>query len=139
GGLAGITAALDCAAEGAAVTLCEVRPRLGGAIYSFPRDGIELDNGQHVFLRCCTAYRALLRRLGSDGLTTIQPRLAIPVLRPGAQPFTLRRSALPAPLHLAGSLARYPYLSVGQRLSAARAALALRRLDLADPGLDRST
>ena len=63
GGVAGITAALDCAERGSEVTLVEVRPRLGGAAYSFQRDGLELDNGQHVFLRCCTAYRALLTRL----------------------------------------------------------------------------
>ena len=40
---------------GAQVTLIEVRPRLGGAAYSFEREGLLLDNGQHVFLRCCTA------------------------------------------------------------------------------------
>ena len=56
GGLAGIAAALDCAARGAEVTLLESRGRLGGAAYSFTRDGLRVDNGQHVFLRCCTAY-----------------------------------------------------------------------------------
>ena len=91
GGLAGITAALDCAAAGASVTLVEVRRRLGGAAYSFQRDGLEMDNGQHVFLRCCVAYRALLRRLGSEHLVHVQPRLDIPVLKPGAPPARLRR------------------------------------------------
>ncbi len=128
GGLAGITAALDCAAAGASVTLVEVRRRLGGAAYSFERDGLEIDNGQHVFLRCCVAYRALLRRLGSEHLVRVQPRLEIPVLKPGAAPFVLRRSSLPAPLHLAAALARYPHLTLAQRLSAGRAALALMRL-----------
>jgi squalene-associated FAD-dependent desaturase len=127
GGLAGITAALDCAAAGAEVTLVEVRRRLGGAAYSFAREGLEMDNGQHVFLRCCLAYRALLARLGSDHLVEVQPRLRIPVLKPGAPPFVLRRSALPAPLQLAGALARYPHLSVSQRLGATRATLALMR------------
>ena len=61
GGLAGITAALDCAAAGASVTLVEVRRRLGGAAYSFERDGLAMDNGQHVFLRCCHAYRGAAR------------------------------------------------------------------------------
>jgi hydroxysqualene dehydroxylase len=129
GGLAGITAALDCAEARAHVTLLEVRPRLGGAAYSFERDGLWLDNGQHVFLRCCTAYRALLERLGSSGRVTIQPRLEIPVLSPGSRRVVLRRSALPAPLHLAGALARYSHLTRAQRLRAARAALALARLD----------
>ncbi len=128
GGLAGITAALDCAAAGARVTLVEVRRRLGGAAYSFERDGMRIDNGQHVFLRCCSAYRALLRRLGSEHLVSVQPRLDIPVLRPGSQPARLRRGPLPAPLQLAGSLARYRYLTPAERLGAARAALALMRL-----------
>jgi squalene-associated FAD-dependent desaturase len=136
GGLAGITAALDCADAGASVTLVEVRPRLGGAVYSVQREGLEMDNGQHVFLRSCTAYYALLRRLGSDHLVSIQPRLEIPVLKPGSAPTVLRRSSLPAPLHLAGVLARYPHLSVRQRLGAVRAALGLMRLDPGDPRLD---
>jgi squalene-associated FAD-dependent desaturase len=139
GGLAGITAALDCAAAGAHVTLLEVRRRLGGAAYSFERDGLQLDNGQHVFLRCCHAYRGLLARLGSERLTMVQPRLEIPVLSPGRPPVTLRRGSLPAPLQLAGALARYPYLTLSQRAGAARAALALKRLRPADPRLDRRT
>jgi squalene-associated FAD-dependent desaturase len=128
GGLAGITAALDCAAAGASVTLVEVRRRLGGAAYSFQREGLQMDNGQHVFLRGCEAYRALLRRLGSEHLVAVQPRLEIPVLAPGAQPFTLRRTGLPAPLHLAGAIARYRHLTPLQRLGAVRATLALMRL-----------
>ena len=102
GGLAGITAALDCAAAGADVQLFEVRRRLGGAAYSVRRGGLVMDNGQHVFLRGCAAYRGLLRRLGSEHLVEVQPRLEIPVLAPGRDPFILRRSGLPAPLHLAG-------------------------------------
>jgi hydroxysqualene dehydroxylase len=129
GGLAGITAALDCAEAGARVSILEVRPRLGGAAYSFQRDGLWLDNGQHVFLRCCKAYRALLERLGSERRVSIQPRLEIPVLSPGGRRVMLRRNGLPAPLHLAGALARYSHLTVAQRLRAARAALALARLD----------
>jgi len=139
GGLAGITAALDCAEAGATVTLVEVRRRLGGAAYSFERDGLAMDNGQHVFLRCCTDYRGLLERLGSSHLVAVQPRLAIPVLSPGRPPARLARGGLPAPLHLSGALARYPRLSLRGRLGAARAALALMRLDVGDPALDRET
>lgn len=128
GGVAGIAAALDCADAGAEVTLLEVRPRLGGAAYSFERDGLWLDNGQHVFLRCYTAYRSLLARLGSETTVWIQPRFEIPVLRPGGGRVVLRRGALPAPLHLAGALARYSHLTPRRRLAAARAALALARL-----------
>jgi squalene-associated FAD-dependent desaturase len=149
GGLAGIVAALDCAAAGANVTLVEVRRRLGGAACSFERDGLRMDNGQHVFLRCCVAYRALLERLGSEHLTAVQPRLEIPVLKPGCRPVVLRRASpplsgvpfgvLPAPLHLAGALARYPYLTFAERLGAARAALGLMRLRPDDRTLDELT
>jgi uncharacterized protein with NAD-binding domain and iron-sulfur cluster len=139
GGLAGITAALDCAAAGARVTLVEVRRQLGGAAYSFERDGLQIDNGQHVFMRCCVAYRALLARLGSEHGVSIQRRLRVPVLSPGGRDATLGRRALPVPLHMAGALARYPHLSVAQRLSAARTALALARLDPSEEQLERST
>ena len=139
GGLAGITAALDCADAGARVTLVEVRRRLGGAAYSFEREGLLMDNGQHVFLRCCVSYRGLLARLGSEDRVTIQPRLEIPVLKPRARTAALRRGSLPAPLHLSGALARYPHLSVRERVRAARAALALARLDPSAEELDRVT
>ena len=136
GGLAGIAAALRCADAGAAVTLVEVRPQLGGAAYSFEREGLTVDNGQHVFLRCCTAYRALLHRLGSEAATTLQPRLAIPVLAPGGRRGWLRRGALPAPAHLGAALLRYPFLPLGERVRVLRAAAALARLDPDDPDLD---
>lgn len=128
GGVAGIAAALDCADAGAAVTLLEVRPRLGGAAYSFEREGLMLDNGQHVFLRCCTAYRSLLERLGSSNRVFLQSRLEIPVLRPGFKPVTLRRNSLPAPFHLAGAIACYPHVSRRARLRAMLVAGKLARL-----------
>lgn len=136
GGLAGITAALDLAAAGGRVTLLEARPRLGGATFSVERDGLWIDNGQHVFLRCCTAYRTLLERLGATSRTILQDRLAIPVLRPGRRVAWLRRTGLPAPLHLGGSIARFDPLPVRDRLRLLRAVQALRRLSPADPGLD---
>ena len=137
GGLAGISAAFDCAAGGAEVTLLESRGRLGGAAYSFTRDGLRVDNGQHVFLRCCTAYRDLLARIDALDSVVLQKRLAIPVLAPGRRVSWLRRSGLPAPFHLAGTLARYRLLGVGERASAARAMRALAAIDHSDPAVDR--
>ncbi|MBX6750363.1 MAG: FAD-dependent oxidoreductase [Micromonosporaceae bacterium] len=138
GGLAGITAALACADAGCSVTLLEAKPRLGGLTYSFRRGDLNIDNGQHVFLRCCTAYRALLDRLGVSAQTVLQPRLDIPVVssRDGRRA-RLRRNALPAPLHLARSLLAYRPLTVRARLRAARAVLALRGVDRTDPATDR--
>jgi squalene-associated FAD-dependent desaturase len=137
GGLAGITAALCCADAGAAVTLVDVRPRLGGAAYSFERDGLTIDNGQHVFLRCFHAYRALLGRLGSEPLVRCQERLEIPVLSPDGRVTVLRRDRGRPPLHMARALLGYTRLGVRARLSAARAAMALRRVDTRSAACDQ--
>jgi squalene-associated FAD-dependent desaturase len=137
GGLAGITAALRCADAGRQVTLFESRPQLGGLTHSFSRGELRVDNGQHVFLRCCTSYRTLLDRLGVADRVELQPRLAIPVCSPGASaPVWLRRSVLPAPLHLAASLLQYRPLTILERLRFALAALALRRVDPTRPATD---
>lgn len=168
GGLAGLSAALTLADEGATVTLLESRGRLGGATWSFRRRGLWFDNGQHVFLRCCTAYRTFLDRIGAGGAVRLQDRLELPVLAggagrasqrqpdaaravrrwgSGAQPREsdgvevawLRRNGLPAPLHLAGSLLRYHHLPLADRVRLGRALAPLRRADLADPSLDTKT
>ena len=138
GGLAGITAAIELRDAGVEVTLLEARPRLGGATTSFSRGDLTIDTGQHVFLRCCTSYAELLARLGVSGSVTIQDRFDVTVLSPGSPPARarLRRSGLPAPLHLGVSLASYRFLSLPERLRVGRAALALRSLDPAQPGLD---
>ncbi|MFE9533661.1 hydroxysqualene dehydroxylase HpnE [Streptomyces sp. NPDC006691] len=140
GGLAGITAALELADAGLGVTLVEGRPRLGGLAFSFRRGDLTVDNGQHVYLRCCTAYRWFLDRVGGAGLAPVQARLDVPVLDVGhprgPRLGRLRRDPLPVPLHLGRSLATYPHLSLAERASVGRAALALKKLDTADPALD---
>ena len=140
GGLAGITAAIALAEAGAAVTLLEARPRLGGATCSFTRDGLVVDTGQHVFLGCCTAYRGLLDRLGVTAHAPLQDRFDVTVLAPGpagqVRRGRLRRTALPGPLHMLPALTRYPFLSLAERSLVSRPALAMRRVDPADPVAD---
>jgi squalene-associated FAD-dependent desaturase len=138
GGLAGLSAAVACLDGGARVSLFESRLRLGGATWSTRRFGLEIDNGQHVFLRCCQAYRGFLRRLGVEDRVTLQPRLAVPVAAPGRGLAWIRRHPLPSPAHLAPSLLRFRHLAPGARLRAARTARRLAGLDLADPRLDDS-
>jgi squalene-associated FAD-dependent desaturase len=139
GGLAGLAAALACTDAGARVTVLERRPRLGGLTWSFEQRGRWVDNGQHVFLRCCHAYLGFLRRIGSDGDVHVQPRLDVTVLEPGRPPARLRRTRLPAPLHMAPALLGYRHLGMADRLRLGRAAWELRTADLDDPALDAQT
>ena len=108
----------DLADEGINVTLVEARPRLGGATWSLDRDGLHLDNGQHVFMRCCTSYIAFLERLGVTDRTELQPRLSVPIASPDGRRARLARNGLPAPLHLAGSLLTFPFLGPVERVRA---------------------
>jgi squalene-associated FAD-dependent desaturase len=136
GGLAGLQAAIECADAGARVTLLEARPRLGGATWSTPRGDLEIDNGQHVFLRCCSAYRGFLARVGSTDRVTLQARLAVPVAAPGRGVAWIRRHALPSPAHLAPSLLRFHHLPLRDRVRAGLTARRIATLDLGDPALD---
>jgi squalene-associated FAD-dependent desaturase len=140
GGLAGTSAAVALADGGWQVALLESRARLGGAVYSFSRDGMSVDTGQHVLLRCYSEYRSLLRRIGAADLVPVQDRMDIPVLRPGAPALRLRRARRgPAPLHLLPALLRYSALGMADRLHAARAMSALRTVDPDDPATDDQT
>jgi squalene-associated FAD-dependent desaturase len=144
GGLAGITAALRLADAGWAVTLLEAKPRLGGLTASFRRGDLEVDTGQHVFMRCCTSYRALLDRLGVTAMTTLQPRLDVHAVRVSdGRRARLGRNNLPVlaglPLHLGLSLARYSAMPLRARAAAVRATLALRGVDPSDPAVDNQS
>jgi len=128
GGLAGLAAALELRAAGARVELLERGRLLGGRATSFTVEGEEVDNGQHVFLACCTEFVDLARRLGLADRLHLQERFDALVLAPGRPPARLRAAALPAPWHLAVALARYAPLGRVDRLRVAGALLALERL-----------
>jgi squalene-associated FAD-dependent desaturase len=155
GGLAGITAALACADAGRRVVLLESRPRLGGRTASFHRadrdgddgtdgtggtestgPGLDVDTGQHVFMRCCVAYRQLLGRLGVDRDVDLQARLDVPVVSGSStgadgrlRSARIKRVNLPAPLQLGPALATYALLSPARRVKLLWAALALKGVD----------
>jgi uncharacterized protein with NAD-binding domain and iron-sulfur cluster len=130
-GLAGLTAAIDLIDAGLEVTLVERRPFAGGRTFSFHNDaGDELDNGQHVFLGCCTAYLELLRKLGQSDKAFLQRRLDVRILDAAAGPAQLRETALPPPLHLLPSFLTLPYLSPGEKMAAIAALLFIRLRDL---------
>lgn len=123
GGLAGLAAALDLVDRGHDVALLEARPTLGGAVQTLPeREGDPPpppDNGQHIALGCCTEYLRFLDRVGQRG-SVLRTELALPVLDEGHEA-TLGAGALP--------LLRYRHLPFRERLTVARVARRVGRLD----------
>ena len=129
GGLAGMAAAWRLTAWGHPVTLVERRPYLGGRAYSFEErsTGQQVDNGQHVFLGCCTAYTSFLGAIGTLHLTQRQRSLRIEVHGPDGRRGVLSALPLPPPLHLLVSFLRYPHIGWRDK---ARAIPALGRMAL---------
>ena len=132
GGLAGLSAACALADRGVPVTLLEKRPYLGGRAFSFKdaESGQQIDNGQHIYLGCCTEYIGFLRRLGVFDRTTLQRRLrAVIVDRDGRRGALSAAPLLPSPLHLLSSFLTYPHLGLGDKLRVAGAILGILRTD----------
>jgi squalene-associated FAD-dependent desaturase len=142
GGIAGLTTACELADAGYAVTLLEKRPFLGGRAYSYTdqASGLTVDNGQHVFLGCCTEYIRLVERLGVRDAVHLQKRFHVPVIDKIWGESTLRAANLPPPMHLLPSLLRFKSLSPGEK---ALAGWALPHIQLTDraqhPELDDIT
>ncbi|HEX3672183.1 MAG TPA: squalene--hopene cyclase [Candidatus Cybelea sp.] len=135
GGLAGLAAALHLKEAGVHVELFERSRLLGGRATSFEIDGIEVDNGQHVFLACCDEFVAFARRAGMDGELRVQDRFDARILARDGRSGRLRAGLFPAPLHLVESFTTYPFLSAGEKLSIARA---LARVTIGSPPSDAS-
>ncbi|HEY6324882.1 MAG TPA: hydroxysqualene dehydroxylase HpnE, partial [Candidatus Cybelea sp.] len=115
-GLAGLAAALRLKDAGAHVELFERSRLLGGRATSFEIDGVEVDNGQHVFLACCTEFIRFARSVGMEDKLRLQGSFDARVLSRDGKTGHLRAAPLPAPLHLLPSFATYPHLTPCEKL-----------------------
>jgi hydroxysqualene dehydroxylase len=126
-GLAGLSAAVSLKNRGAHVTVHERTRLLGGKATSYEVDGVEVDNGQHVVLACCTSFLDFAEELGSASWLHMQPAFDVVVLARDGRRSRLRATRLPAPLHLLPSFAAYGHLSWLDKLRVAGALVAAMR------------
>ncbi|HWQ28489.1 MAG TPA: hydroxysqualene dehydroxylase HpnE, partial [Dehalococcoidia bacterium] len=128
-GLAGLSAACRLADLGHRVLVLERRPWAGGKTYSFVDrgSGAEIDNGQHILMRCTTAYVDFLARIGALDRVRWQRRLSVPVYDARGRKAVIAAAPLPAPWHLLPAALRYRHLKPADRLRALRAAAAMLR------------
>ena len=120
GGLAGLSAARTLLERGFHVSLVEKRPFLGGRAYSFHSQEVdmEVDNGQHVFMGCCTYYIDFIKALGAYDNAFLQESLRAEVVL-GGKGGTLASAPLLGPLHLLPSFVLYPHMGAFDKLRAA--------------------
>jgi hydroxysqualene dehydroxylase len=115
-GYAGLACAVELAAAGVPVTLFERSHTLGGRARVVAKEGLRIDNGQHLFLGAYTETQRLLRRVGvSPKAFAVRP---LDLHYPGL--FRLQAARLPAPFHLLGGLLSAKGLSWKERLDILR-------------------
>jgi squalene-associated FAD-dependent desaturase len=124
--LAGLCAALELRDAGCDVEIFERSRLIGGRATSFEIDGREVDNGQHVFLACCTEFRRFVDRVGMSRHLYLQPRFDVLAIAKNGVSSRLRASRLPPPMHLVGSLVGYRHLTWTGRLQVAWALARIR-------------
>ncbi len=127
GGLAGLAAGCALAEAGFRVTLFERRPYLGGraSSYQHPGTGEVVDNCQHVLLGCCTNLVDFYHRIGVEEKIRWFDHLVF--VEPGGRQSAISPTWLPAPLHTAPSFLLAPSLDLRDKLTIARAMLAITR------------
>ena len=126
GGLAGLAAAVELAAEGRPVTLYDQAVRAGGRCRSFFDEslGRTIDNGNHLVLSGNTSLALYLRRIGAEDRLSGPERAAFPFvdLATGER-WTVRIGGGRIPWWVLSASRRIP----GTRLSEYAAALHLAR------------
>lgn len=105
GGFAGLSCAVALAGKGKKVLVLDKKPHLGGRAYSFTENGLDIDNGQHLFMGCYRATRTFLKTIGTESRLDIYHDVTVDYAEAGGRRDRLDcPSWLPAPLHLAAGL-----------------------------------
>jgi len=144
GGFSGLSCAVRLAQEGRRVVVLDKKPRLGGRASSFrdPAAGLDVDNGQHLFMGCYRATRRFLKTIGTEDRLEIYPEVVVDYAQAGGRRDRLDcPSWLPAPLHLAAGLMGLKGVSLREKaalLAFDQALKAMKRGPISD-GVERLT
>ncbi|MBI2787947.1 MAG: FAD-dependent oxidoreductase [Elusimicrobia bacterium] len=116
GGFAGLSCAVALAGKGKKVLVLDKKPHLGGRAYSFSENGLDIDNGQHLFMGCYFATLEFLKTIGTDSKLDIYEDVVVDYAEAGGGRDRLScPSWLPAPLHLAAGLLGLKGVSLGEK------------------------
>ena len=117
GGIAGLAAAVRLIQLGMAPIVLEKRPFLGGRAFSFTDadTGVEIDNGQHVFVGACDQFRQFISDIGAHDQVTLEKRMGLPVLKSGRLSW-LRARKLPGSLANLSALLAYRHVGLTGKL-----------------------
>jgi squalene-associated FAD-dependent desaturase len=116
GGFAGLSCAVALAGKGKKVLVLDKKPHLGGRAYSFNENGLDIDNGQHLFMGCYFATLKFLETIGTESRLDIYHDVVVDYAEAGGKRDRLScPSWLPAPLHLAAGLLGLKGVSLGEK------------------------
>jgi squalene-associated FAD-dependent desaturase len=136
GGYAGCAAAATLASHGVACHVFETAPVLGGRARRVERDGLRLDNGQHLMLGAYSTTLSLLATVGAPRAYARRPLAVVPFARtlPGALTLVARRA--PGRLGLLAGLLATQGLTWRERLANLAWFRALERTGFARPAAE---
>jgi len=123
GGWAGCAAAVELAQAGLAVQLHEAGVALGGRARAVVRDGLPLDNGQHLLLGAYAdtlAFAAAIRDRAAPSAWVTEPLTLRPFAPAQRNRLCFSTRHVPAPLALPAALVRARGLSLAERMSLIR-------------------
>lgn len=116
GGFAGLSCAVALAEKGSKVLVLDKKPHLGGRAYSFQENGLDIDNGQHLFMGCYFGTIKFLKTIGTYDKLEMYRDVVVDYAEAGGKRDRLScPSWLPAPLHLAAGLMGLKGVSLGEK------------------------
>ena len=107
--------------------------------------GYQVDNGQHVFLGCCSYYIDFLKKLGTFEDTYIQPQLRMKIVgskqtgKATKVGYLASVRFLPSPLHLMPSFFGYPHLGIKDKIMAVYGLIRVIVAKRSDPQLEQQS